>query len=249
MNYVLSDIHGRYDLYNKMLKKIKFSGSDTLYIIGDVIDRGRDGIKILKDIMSRKNIILLIGNHEDMMFQSVGRGECYDESGRMQVTEEFKVWFYNGGRPTLEEFMKLKAEEKKEMLEYLKKCPVCITDLHIGNKKFYLVHASPHERLSMGTHFYRDYVDEEEILQRLLWKRIGYIDGAWEKFKLREGTELIIGHTPTVYFTPPTMDPGDDCRIFFGQNFTAIDCGAGWGGKKTAKLGCLRLEDAKEFYV
>ncbi len=39
-NYVISDIHGHYEYYVKMMEKIKFSNADMLYILGDVIDRG-----------------------------------------------------------------------------------------------------------------------------------------------------------------------------------------------------------------
>ena len=32
MIYVMSDLHGRYDLYVKMLEKLNLQASDTLYI-------------------------------------------------------------------------------------------------------------------------------------------------------------------------------------------------------------------------
>ena len=54
MTYVMSDLHGRYDKYVQMLEKIGFGDGDTLYILGDVIDRGPDGIRILLDMMGRK---------------------------------------------------------------------------------------------------------------------------------------------------------------------------------------------------
>lgn len=57
----ISDIHGCYDTYLDVLRKIKFSNDDIQYIIGDVIDRGKDGIKILLDILNRENIYLLMG--------------------------------------------------------------------------------------------------------------------------------------------------------------------------------------------
>ena len=57
--YVMSDIHGCYDKYKLMLDKIQFSENDILYILGDVVDRGAYGIKILLDIARRKNIIFL----------------------------------------------------------------------------------------------------------------------------------------------------------------------------------------------
>ena len=44
MTYVISDLHGRYDLYLEMLERIQFSPEDTLYILGDVADRNKGGI-------------------------------------------------------------------------------------------------------------------------------------------------------------------------------------------------------------
>ena len=66
MIYAISDIHGAYDKYIKMLEKIKFNDDDTLYVIGDVIDRGKDSIKILQDMMNRANVFPILGNHEIM---------------------------------------------------------------------------------------------------------------------------------------------------------------------------------------
>ena len=49
MIYCMSDIHGRIDLFEKMLEKINLKKGDMLYIIGDSIDRG-GGLKVLKKI-------------------------------------------------------------------------------------------------------------------------------------------------------------------------------------------------------
>ena len=48
MIYVISDIHGCYQSYLKMLEKLKIRESDTVYILGDTIDRGRDGIRFCR---------------------------------------------------------------------------------------------------------------------------------------------------------------------------------------------------------
>ena len=61
--YVMSDIHGCFDKYQAMLWEIDFSPRDTLYILGDVIDRGPDGIKILQDMNRRSNVFPILGNH------------------------------------------------------------------------------------------------------------------------------------------------------------------------------------------
>lgn len=50
--YVISDIHGEYDLFMKMLEKIKFQDTDTLYILGDILDRGPNPIHLWKTCCS-----------------------------------------------------------------------------------------------------------------------------------------------------------------------------------------------------
>lgn len=63
MTYVLSDIHGNLQRFESILAQINLQPDDTLYILGDVIDRYPDGIKILRRIMKMPNARMLIGNH------------------------------------------------------------------------------------------------------------------------------------------------------------------------------------------
>ena len=53
MVYAVSDIHGCYDKYIDLLNEINFSPDDTLYVLGDVIDRRPDGFKIMLDMAQR----------------------------------------------------------------------------------------------------------------------------------------------------------------------------------------------------
>ena len=64
MDYIISDIHGEYDLFLKLLQKINFSSKDKLFICGDIIDKGQDSIKLLLFIKSMPNFYPIIGNHE-----------------------------------------------------------------------------------------------------------------------------------------------------------------------------------------
>ena len=64
MTYFVSDIHGEYDLFMRLLKKIKFSEQDEMYVLGDIIDKGKYSVKLIKYIMQRPNIHCIIGNHE-----------------------------------------------------------------------------------------------------------------------------------------------------------------------------------------
>ena len=73
--YVMSDIHGMAELFKRMLEQIRFRDDDTLYSLGDMIDRGPDPAGILDFAMSHGNVIALKGNHEDgfvQWYESVG---------------------------------------------------------------------------------------------------------------------------------------------------------------------------------
>ena len=72
MVYCISDIHGEIDKFHAMLELIRFSETDTLYVLGDVIDRYPGGVDILLEIMQSKNIIMIKGNHEQMMYDDLG---------------------------------------------------------------------------------------------------------------------------------------------------------------------------------
>ncbi len=41
----MSDLHGNYKAYKDMLEKIEFSNADTLFILGDILDRGHIQLK------------------------------------------------------------------------------------------------------------------------------------------------------------------------------------------------------------
>ena len=45
--YVISDIHGQYNMFIELLDKIDLKDTDTLYILGDVLDRGPHPIKTI----------------------------------------------------------------------------------------------------------------------------------------------------------------------------------------------------------
>lgn len=83
--YVISDIHGNYNAYMDMLKKIQFDDDDILYILGDILDRGPNPIQVILDVMKRPNVEMLAGNHCVMALECLSflRREIYiGRSGR-----------------------------------------------------------------------------------------------------------------------------------------------------------------------
>ncbi len=64
MKYVISDIHGEYDLFLQLLDKIHFNEQDTLYICGDMIEKGKYSTKVLSYVYHHSNMKCILGNHE-----------------------------------------------------------------------------------------------------------------------------------------------------------------------------------------
>ena len=56
MTYVMSDLHGEYEKFLRMLEVIGFTDDDELYILGDVIDRGPESTALLADLSMRANV-------------------------------------------------------------------------------------------------------------------------------------------------------------------------------------------------
>ena len=67
MTYVIADIHGCYKEYRELLEKVGFSDTDTLYVLGDALDRGPEPMAVILDMMDRPNVYYILGNHDLLM--------------------------------------------------------------------------------------------------------------------------------------------------------------------------------------
>lgn len=242
--YVMSDIHGDYKKYIQMLEKLQLSENDTLYILGDIIDRGTNGVKILQDMMKRSNIIPILGNHEYMAVKAIKwlLKEVALKSIETINDETlliFKEWMNVGGETTISEFSKLSKEEKEKILDYLLDFEVYET-VKINDKSFILVHAGL-------DNFSEKRKMEEYSLLELIFGRTNY-DVVYFNDKY-----LVTGHTPTrvIYAKEQGMmleelDPIKyQDEIFVKNNHIAIDCGCGYGGR----LGAICLDTMEKYYV
>ena len=112
--YAISDLHGRYDLYKQV--KDYMGEDDKCFVLGDCVDRGLHGIKIIVDIMTDDRFILIKGNHEQMMIDAIADAE----EGYM----DFQLWYMNGGYETHKELMEYPIEQQREIISYCKKRPI-----------------------------------------------------------------------------------------------------------------------------
>lgn len=197
MTYVISDLHGvPLRQLKELLKKAVFSDEDVLFVLGDTLDRGADGIALLCWMMEQPNVFHLLGNHEAMLlavsgvlFKDCGDVEVEDfRNGEMEI---LSTMLLNGAQPTLDALKTLYRKDPAlvgDLLDYLREMPL-FDSVDVGETTYVLTHAglghfAPGKRLSA-------YAPDD-----LLWHR----PGPDETYPLGDDVKVIFGHTPTSYY-------------------------------------------------
>jgi len=223
MRYIMADIHGCYEEYVALLQKIGFSENDELFVVGDVIDRGPEPIKILLDFINRPNVTLVIGNHEYDFYSLMIKLEEdikdseYESCFLPGDLAYFNLWLQGGGCVTAEKFRELSAIDKKAVLEYLENAPLYIV-LEQEEKEYILIHAG------LGGFDEDKFLDEYEVYE-LLEERTDYS----KRYYSDENTYIVTGHTPTIF-----IDGWEKPEVYMKKGHIALDCGCVLGGRLAA---------------
>lgn len=232
MTYVISDIHGEYDKFVELLKKIKFKDTDTLYILGDVVDRGPHPIKTLLMLMNMPNVICLVGNHELMALECLEflmkeiTDKSIDEMDENMINN-LLTWQANGSSTTLDEFYELDADLKQDVIDFIKDFSI-YEEVKVEGRNYLLVHAG------LGNYSPENDI-EDYSLHDLVWARADYDTQYFEDIY------VVTGHTPT-QIIEGNPRPG---YIYKKNNHIAIDCGAHFPG---GRLAAICLDTGEEFY-
>ena len=111
-SWVIADTHGCIKTLTALYDKIKPS---RLYMLGDYIDRGPDSKGVIDFIRRHKNIVPIMGNHEDMLLQA------YDSNDARIVS----WWKSNGGDATLKSFKVKKVRDiPEDYIEWARTLPL-----------------------------------------------------------------------------------------------------------------------------
>lgn len=256
--YVMSDFHGRYDLFRIMLNRIGFTGSDTLYVLGDVADRGPDGIRIFLYILDKPNIFLLAGNHEIMFLDAIRKASEFHTEHDFFLSREWLLWQYNGGEETWEAFKRLKESEQMAVIRFIEDACLVIPDLCVNGRDFYLCHSTHLLHYARDPLFLSDASDADIL--HAVWDRdypgtkkgkVQFLPANYRELyaEYPRKMKMVFGHTPTGHLG--CLAPDGRCRIYHGGSghLIDIDCGCAACDPRDAMLGCLRLDDLREFYV
>ena len=155
--WAIGDIQGCYSSFREMLEKIKFNPKkDTLWIAGDLVNRGDGSLETLEYLYNiRKSIKVVLGNH-DLALIAVYYG-------------------FKKSNSTLEPI--LNSPNAKKLIEWLKSQPF----LHVDEKLGYcMVHAgiSPEFDLTMAIKYAKRWKFTQNFndpLRKEGWIRFTYV--------------------------------------------------------------------------
>ncbi|MBQ4283755.1 MAG: fructose-bisphosphatase class III [Lachnospira sp.] len=223
--YCISDIHNDADSFKQMLSLINFKAEDMLYIVGDVFDRGPKPKELYEEIRKYSNIVCLKGNHDDWLAKYIF--ERHQRGIKMP-------YFYN----TYVELLKsMNEKELLELTEWIEAMPLYV-NVEVDGRQFQLVHAQASSQ------------PEKESKGFFLMDGEGYYDF------LRNGIEgviSVVGHYPTMRILKEfSLAVPTKAQIWINDpgNVYVIDCGNGYRKRgEGGRLGCLCLNDYREYYV
>ncbi len=221
MTYVMANLHGDLAAYREMIKKIKLSKKDILYLLGDVVDYGEDSAALLTDLSMCENVYPIAGEHDYVALRMLSGFDRMLKSGAAPDADfaaEMVAWTADGGNVTLEGFRALDEDMREGMIDYLSEFSL-FEEVEAGGKQFLLVHAGILD-YEEGKNL-DDYAPEDFFTAP---ERENY--GGYDA--------VIVGHAPTA-----------SGKIERDGNVIRIDCGKKDGGA----LACLCLETGEEFYV
>ena len=232
MHYVIGDVHGCFDEFNKMINMINDRDNEAeFYLVGDIIDRGPKVLEMLewakKNIRKNSKFHMVRGNHEQMII------DWYSDYRKLR--KDTKDNNYPITRFGLDEVLNenglLNDGYVLPVVKFFENLPLYL-QVEISNKAFVICHAFVPEWNRL-----KNILDGAEIdrceYDDFLWYRgeIGYYNGE---------ITIIHGHTPTIIL-------GSD-KIIKGRNVINVDCGCvykDYGGR----LAAICLETEEEFYI
>jgi len=197
--FAIGDIHGSIDRLQDLIQKIPIDfATDTLVFIGDYIDRGPGSVEVVEYLLDLKKrvpgIILLKGNHEDML-------EKY-----LDGTDRF-TYLLNGGQNTLDSYLNIADQSgsfpiPKDHIDFFKSLR-----LYYETEAYIFVHAGLRPKVALASQ------DTED----LLWIRDKFI---YSKYNF--GKTVVFGHTPLEKPLVEPNKIGIDTGAVYGNALTCV---------------------------
>lgn len=205
--YCMADLHGCYKIYKAMMDWCLIQDNECIIVMcGDACDRGKDGYKIMCELLNNPQVVYLKGNHEDL-FTRAARGligycaqsdELYNKfkSKNSNAAEaiiesclnsDVILHVANGGLSTLIQWITEGADE--DIIDKIEQLPLTFS---YENIDFCHAGATYNEFKRVYDAEYNNTITSTKDIFSLMWDRNNLPLG-WET-----GRVCVFGHTPVV---------------------------------------------------
>ena len=228
--FVIGDVHGRRAQLRRLIEMLpRDSATDTLVLLGDLIDRCEDVPGTVEDVIALHRraqskgapVVVLRGNHEQMLLDFIDEAKTIWLHAAVGGDCTFRQ--YTGRSLHVETDDDIEAARRDilaalpaEHVEFFRQLPIFYEDRHA-----IYVHAG----LDPGKH------PSETIPYQLLWARDPNF------FKHYHGKPCVFGHTPTQLL--PLLGRLGRHGIYISHSAIGIDTGY----LESSPLTCLQLPD------
>ena len=186
MTFVVSNLYGRLDKFEKLIKKINLKDTDTLYVLGNIVDYGEQSIELVNDLSTRYNVYSVLGEHDYKAYLLLSEFDRILKEGAapsVSFTKEMIAWSQDGGQATLEAFQKADADSKEGFLDYLSDLPV-FEEAILKNGKEFVLTCRGIDNFNKNTDLYdyelddfmNGYLDIEKTYYNNKTLIVGYLD-------------------------------------------------------------------------
>jgi len=200
----VGDIHGQYDMLQRLMDKIKPSKNDMFVFIGDYIDRGHKSKEVLDfliDLKQNYHTVFLRGNHEDMLLdylqldEKAIRGDGYERNGG-----KFTAQSYGDDNSAISELEQLIPATHMDFIHN--------TEIYFETEHYFFAHGG----VMPGVPF------REQQRGVLLWIRYQFISYPTGLDKV-----VVFGHTPQRAVLLEDDKIGIDTGAGYFKKLSAID--------------------------
>jgi hypothetical protein len=246
--YVIGDVHGEFRQLQRLLRRAEIidhhhnwsAGNASLWFLGDLVDRGPDGIAVIDLVMRLQKeaaacgglVNCLLGNHELMLLAAYRFGRRSTGLGSSFITR----WRRNGGQ------RKDLAGLTTAHLDWLMHLPVmvCVQDsiLVHADSTIYLKRGRSIDQVNeafRGIMKHSDVLNWEELIEEfgmrgIFYHRLGGDEYIERFLSCYEGKRIVHGHTPISYFSNQPAKKITEAFIYAQDRCIDVDGGMFLGG-------------------
>ena len=229
MTFLISDLCGRLDLYEKLIKTIKLKETDVLYVLGNSVGKGVDSIGLLTEMSMATNVLPILGEEDYKAYHILSGMNEYlakKEKPEPEFMTEMAEWVTDGGQNTLDAFRSLEPDMQEGILDYLAEMSL-YEEINVNGAEYLLVH--------------KGVVDYSPDLELDVCGPDDFMGDPFDLTMENDPNRVIV----TGYTRVGSIEGADPEKIFYGKNMIGLNCDVENGGP----LACLCLETGKEYYV